>query len=310
MPHWGRPSSRLPSSSASQIIEPGWAGTPRRSTRSRRGAGAREERGERVAGRHAPDQHDRQPALRGPRRQRHPQLALRDGGVGVAHHPGPGEARAERLHLPPRAGLEASQRLVVERLLGDGADLERQVPSHVHQRSRARASRSPARTIASGTRCGATLTDATTSSRHDRLAVVEGEDLERIEGVEPGELGSTRTWSTPSHRARGRAGSAWRLGHDARPGDRAGQARGGLVLVQIAGVGLGHSDRLGQPALTGRRHQALGRAAAEARALAKRAPGQLHRPQQDRAAQFVGSEGGESRREPAGEPASGTVSPR
>ena len=51
------------------------------------------------------------------------------------------------------------------------------------------ASRAPASTIAASTRCGATLTLATRSPRRDDLAIEDREHLERIDPVEPLEIG-------------------------------------------------------------------------------------------------------------------------
>ena len=66
MPHCGSPRSWLSASSASQIIEPGCAGTPCRSTRPPRLRRAAKNGRERVAGRNAPDQNEAGTALRQP----------------------------------------------------------------------------------------------------------------------------------------------------------------------------------------------------------------------------------------------------
>ena len=101
------------------------------------------------------------------------------------------DLRAEPLDLGVDARLEPLAGDAADRFLDDDPDPPRQERRDPDQRAAAepRAIRAPASTIAASTRCGATLTLATRSPRRDDLAVEDGEDLERVDPVEPLEVG-------------------------------------------------------------------------------------------------------------------------
>ena len=110
---------------------------------------------------------------------------------------------------------------------------------------RSRPAARPRRPCAASTRCGATLTLATRSPlRHD-LAVEGGEDLERVDPVEPLEVGDPDVERRRRPRRGGRPGSATgRAGSRPGPGHRRRQPERGLVLVQLARLGDEDADRV------------------------------------------------------------------
>ena len=167
------------------------------------------------------------------------------------------DRRAQRLHLVPDAALEPLAVGGPERLLDQHADPHRHERRDPDQRPRpARAIATPRSTIAAGTTCGATLTDATSwpAATTDPSSAVNTSS------------GSIRSSSSTSRdadveharRARpgGRPGSRWGRAAS-RPGaaHRGGEPERRLVLVEVAGLHDQHGD--GSPrARPGRRRRA------------------------------------------------------
>ena len=113
-----------------------------------------------------------------------------------------------------------------------------------------RATRAPSSTVAASTRCGRDLHAGHEVALVDDLAIERGEHLERIDPVDPLELGDpdvehARKRGQQVHPALGRS-----TDRQARTGDGRGQAQRGIVLVEFAG--LGDEDGHRRPVIGGR----------------------------------------------------------
>ena len=151
------------------------------------------------------------------------------------------------------------------------------------------ASRAPASTVAASTRWGAILTLADEVALLDDLAVERGEDLERIDAVEPLELGDAHVEDAGSLRAQ--VDPALDGGADRQPRTRHGrrETHRGVVLVQLPGFR--HEDRHRVAGLGRGEHGEVVRAEAPALGPALAGDRQVtrqDRPDEARGARFPG----------------------
>jgi hypothetical protein len=129
--------------------------------------------------------------------------------------------------------------------------------------------------------------------RGNRLSVVEGEDLQGVQRIEPPEdLDLDVHHAVPAghevHPALPR-----RLEGETGAGCGSRQAPSGLVLVQVPRVEQGEAQRLRKVARARRRDQPTGRGRIQPSALSERAAGEPRRGQEHCAFEFVGGESGE-----------------
>jgi hypothetical protein len=214
-------------------------------------------------------------------------------GVRVGHDGGSHEPGAERLDLEPHAGLEPLERSAAERLLGDGGDLERQVGADVDQR-RGLAGHGLARAhqrVRHDVRRHLDRRDDLAGT--DRLAMVECEDLQGVQRVEPPEALYADVHDAVPARHEVQPALAGRLESEPRPGRGPREALRRLVLVQVARVEQRQAHRLGELAGARCRDQPAGDRRIEARPLPQWAGREPRRGQEYCTCEFVGGKCGE-----------------
>ena len=155
------------------------------------------------------------------------------------------DLRAEALHLGPDARLEPLARGARAR---DSLTTTptRRAANGATQTSGCEpkpAMRAPASTTAASTTCGATLTLATRSPFSTIWPSKTREDLERVQPVEPLELRDPDVDDTGGRGDEVQTALIRAADIQAGAGDGLGQADGGLVLVEFAGLGDEDRDR-------------------------------------------------------------------